>query len=168
MLRPLSVLCMLDSIGTHPFDASNDADDAEVTRRVLAGAEASGAFCGSTWSRVPHAARSLLRRLLSASPEARPRATEILAHAWLQDPLNHSDEDGEEFCEKAAQSAVDALREFHSGRRRFKAMLLAVMIGYADEGIKRDRGTGTAQLGSRRAAMDVFDVSAVLDLQSLF
>ena len=107
---------------------------------------------------MPHAARSLLKRLLSTSPEERPRATEVLAHAWLQDPLNHSDGNGEEFSEEAAQSAVDALREFHLGRRRFKAMLLAVMIGYADEGIKRDRGTGTAQLGSRRAAMDVFDV----------
>ena len=49
------------------------------------------------------------------------------------------------------------LREFHLGRRRFKAMLLAVMVGYADQALARERGAGTAQLGSRRAAMDVFD-----------
>jgi len=56
-----------------------------------------------------------------------------------------------------ARAAVDALREFHRGRRRFKAMLLAVMLGYADAGLERDQQNGTACLGSRRAAMEVFD-----------
>jgi len=37
-------------------------------------------------------------------------------------------------------------------------MLLAVMLGYADENLRRDHCNGTACLGSRRAAMEVFDL----------
>jgi len=57
-----------------------------------------------------------------------------------------------------AAEAVDALRQFHRGRRRFKALLLAVMLGYADTALLREAGKGTAQIGSRRAAMDIFDL----------
>ena len=143
------------SLGTHPFDANNDADDAEVTRRVLAGAAAAGAFEGPEWGRVPGAVQELLEKLLASDPAARPSATEVLGHAWLRDPDGRRSSSAEEAA--SSEAALESLRQFHRGRRRFKAMLLAVMIGHADGGLKRDRGEGTKQLGSRRAAMEVFD-----------
>ena len=53
-------------------------------------------------------------------------AAEVLAHAWLQDPTR-----GEGFRDKAAAKAASGgvAQEFHLGRRRCKAMLLAVMVG---------------------------------------
>ncbi|KAH8097212.1 serine/threonine kinase [Aureococcus anophagefferens] len=132
--------------GTHPFDANNDADDAEVTRRVLAGAAAAGAFEGPEWGRVPGAVRELLEKLLASDPAARP-ATEVLGHAWLRDPDGRRSSSAEEAA--SSEAALESLRQFHRGRRRFKAMLLAVMIGHADGGLKRDRGEGTKQRRTR-------------------
>ncbi|KAH8050265.1 serine/threonine kinase [Aureococcus anophagefferens] len=114
---------------THPFDANNDADDAEVTRRVLAGAAAAGAFEGPEWGRVPGAVRELLEKLLASDPAARPSATEVLGHAWLRDPDGRRSSSAEEAA--SSEAALESLRQFHRGRRRFKAMLLAVMIGHA-------------------------------------
>ena len=84
------------SLGTHPFDANNDADDAEVTRRVLAGAAAAGAFEGPEWGRVPGAVQELLEKLLASDPASRPSATEVLGHAWLRDPDGRRSSSAEE------------------------------------------------------------------------
>ena len=144
------------SLGTHPFDANNDADDAEVTRRVLAGAAAAGAFEGPEWGRVPGAVQELLEKLLASDPAARPSATEVLGHAWLRDPDGRRSSSAEEAA--SSEAALESLRQFHRGRRRFKAMLLAVMIGHADGGLKRDRGEGTKQ-GRKRVIQRRFNVS---------
>ncbi|KAK7239794.1 protein serine/threonine kinase [Aureococcus anophagefferens] len=130
---------------THSPTRTTTPDDAEVTRRVLAGAAAAGAFEGPEWGRVPGA---------------------VLGRAWLRDPDGRRSSSAEEAA--SSEAALESLRQFHRGRRRFKAMLLAVMIATRTGGLKRDRGEGTKQrrtrviqrrfnLGSRRAAMEVFD-----------
>lgn len=156
----LGVILYLLLTGTHPFDPANDADDREVTKRVLEGAGEAGAFEGPNWGRVPRAARPLVRRLLAQAPDDRPSAAEVSAHPWLlapESPAAMAIAEKSSPDEKQTQAAVDKLREFHRGRRRFKAMLLAVMLGYADDALVKEKGAGTACLGSRRAAMAVFD-----------
>jgi len=77
----LGVVMFILLCGYHPFDPTNDANDKEVTKRIIAGNFV--AFDAPVWDRVSPAAKTLLMRLLSTNVDERPTANELLHDPWI-------------------------------------------------------------------------------------
>lgn len=76
----LGVVLYIVLCGLHPFDPTDDATDAELQRRILAGdfdKDCAG------WACMSDSARDLICRMLTVDPEHRITAAEVLEHEWV-------------------------------------------------------------------------------------
>ncbi|KAG5192375.1 kinase-like domain-containing protein [Tribonema minus] len=77
----LGVVAYILLTGRHPFDPSGDASEEDVLARIVSDEPD---FSDAAWGDVDAAARDLVRRALSKAPSARPTASAMLAHPWVQ------------------------------------------------------------------------------------
>jgi hypothetical protein len=111
-------------------------------------------------------------KLLSSDAKERPTAQELLYNPWIM---------GQDVSSEPLEESVENLRRFHRGRRRLKALMLAIMSGLANQeqrptspptspkgekgparkvGAIRPRDSYSVPaetLGSRRAAVKILD-----------
>ncbi len=83
------------------------------------------AFDHPVWDRISPDAKALVKRLLTPDTDERPTAQELLHHPWIAG--------GTELSNEPLEESAENLRRFHRGRRRLKALMLAVMAGLANE-----------------------------------
>ncbi|GLD92067.1 hypothetical protein PINS_up000600 [Pythium insidiosum] len=77
----LGVVLYILLCGYHPFDPTNDATDAELQKRIMAG---QADMASPEWHALSSDARDLIERLLVAEPANRLTAEQVLAHPWLR------------------------------------------------------------------------------------
>lgn len=91
------------------------------------------------WDSISPDAKALVKRLLTPDTEARPTAQELLHHPWIAE--------GTELSQEPLEASVENLRRFHRGRRRLKALMLAVMAGLANGGAEAQAAAGAGGAG---------------------
>lgn len=116
-------------------------------------------FDTPVWNHISPDAKVLIKRLLDPDPNKRPTAQELLNTPWIAGTSDLSSE--------PLEQSVENLRRFHRGRRRLKALMLAIMSGLANStrdddasstgsGLPASKshslgGRSTTALGSRRS-----------------
>ena len=123
----LGVLLYILLSGYHPFDPVNDANDDEVSKRIQCKQDHYKyvSFQSPVWKRISPTAKQLVESLLKFDPRERPSAQELLHNPWLSG--------NEELSSEPLEASVENLRKFHRGRRRLKALMLAIMAGLGDD-----------------------------------
>ena len=86
-------------------------------------------FDHPVWDSISPDAKTLVKRLLTPDTAARPTAQELLHHPWIAGDT--------ELSQEPLEASVENLRRFHRGRRRLKALMLAVMAGLANGGAEQ-------------------------------
>lgn len=137
----LGIIMFIMLRGFHPFDPFNDASDEVVEQRIIDNEFPLRAF---TWDNLSKPAKNVLTRMLDPDPAKRPTALELLNDEWFL---------SEALSTELLEDTAENLRIFHRGRRRLKAILLALMADLLPSDVHRRPKT----LGSRRAAIRWLD-----------
>ena len=67
--------------GSHPFDPNGDLSEDDLKERIRS---APLDFAQSPWDEISYDAKQVVNALLRRDPAARPTATQLLAHPWVQ------------------------------------------------------------------------------------